>query len=294
MDRRSPQPYQDELDAALAAATVAGQAIQALVTSAETYTKTDGTPVTDADLAADRAIRGVLTERFPHDMLLTEEGVDDEERLSAERVWLVDPLDGTAEFVAGTGNYDVLVALIVNGRPVVAVACHPATGLICAAVVGQGAWLSSPDDPTQRPLVFTPVDPPAPPRLTTSRWFGAPGNTDALLRAAERLGVTPPAISRIGLTPRQLLGPKPEFDALIGLMADDPAHAMGYEWDFAVADLLVNEAGGAVTDLYGRLHRYNKPNVRNLGGLIVAIDPTTHARVLDALRPELTHVPQAG
>jgi myo-inositol-1(or 4)-monophosphatase len=62
---------------------------------------------------------------------------------------------------------------------------------------------------------------------------------------------------------------------------------MAFEWDFAVADLVIHEAGGMVTDLSGEQFRYNKPIPSNVGGLVAAADPTSHARVLAALQPEL-------
>jgi 3'-phosphoadenosine 5'-phosphosulfate (PAPS) 3'-phosphatase len=287
-------PYPDhpsaaELETAVAAASEAGRAIRDLSerAAAATYTKADGSPVTDADLAADRAIRAILAARFPADPVLTEEGADDPARLASSRCWIVDPLDGTAEFVAGSGNFDVLVALVVDGRPVAAAACHPPTGLVCAAALGGGAWTTTPDHPRPRPLRFPPLPPASAPRLATSTWFGAPANAAILARVAARVGAGPPEPTRVGFSPRQFFDPAHRRDALIGLRAgDDPHQAMGWEWDFAVADLIVREAGGLVTDLDGRPHRYNKPDTHNLGGLLAAVDPALHARLLAALVPE--------
>src|SRR3954462_10381957 len=87
--------------------------------AAKVYTKSDDSPVTDADLAADRVIRQRLAESFPSDAILTEEGADDNARFSAKRCWVVDPIDGTQQFIERTGQFDVLIALIVEGRPVV-------------------------------------------------------------------------------------------------------------------------------------------------------------------------------
>src|SRR5215204_2822792 len=134
--------WRPELDTALAA----GKAAEKLIldfynsASAETYTKLDGSFVTDADLAADRTIRKVISHAFPADALLTEEGTRDPDRLRNRRVWIVDPIDGTAEFVKRTGLFDVMIALAVEGRPVVAVSVNPVGKRTQAAVLGAGAW----------------------------------------------------------------------------------------------------------------------------------------------------------
>jgi len=285
-----PDRFDADLDAAVAAVTAGAAAIRDIYDrdSAVTYTKADGSPVTDADLAADRAIRDLLAARFPADAILTEEGADDPARLAADRCWVVDPLDGTAEFVARSGDFDVLVALVVGGRPVVAAGCHPPSGLVVAAALGAGAWTSTLADPARRPFRLVPVPENAPPRLLTATWFGGPGNLPALGRAAERLGAVPPVVRTTGFSPRLFIGSERDADAMLGLRAaPDTEQAMGWEWDFVVSDLIVHEAGGVVTDLRGHPHRYNKPVTRNLGGLIVAADPATHALLLAALEPEL-------
>ena len=110
--------YTSELEFAIATAIEAGEGIRRLydANSARTYMKPDESPVTDADLASDRIIRSRIVATYPNDAILTEEGVDDEVRLSAERVWIVDPIDGTIQFVERTGQFDVLMALVVD-RP---------------------------------------------------------------------------------------------------------------------------------------------------------------------------------
>jgi len=120
LDGRNPH-YRDEVDAAIAAALKAGSIVREFYDgeSAATYAKGDGSPVTDADLAADQAIRELLSERFPEDAILSEEGQDDQRRLSVSRCWIVDPIDGTEQFIQRTGEFDVLVALVEHGRPIV-------------------------------------------------------------------------------------------------------------------------------------------------------------------------------
>jgi 3'-phosphoadenosine 5'-phosphosulfate (PAPS) 3'-phosphatase len=276
---------QAEIDTAVRAATAAGRVVRDLYdrAAAATYAKADGSPVTDADLAADRVVRALLAERFPDDPILTEEGADDPTRLASARCWIVDPIDGTEEFVRRTGEFDVLVALVVDGRPVVAAGYQPATGLLCAAAAGGGAWTQRNGD-ERRPFRLDPVPFGTPPRLATSTWFGAPANLPVVGGIAARLGAVPPDVHGTGFSPRLFL-PVRRCDAMVGLNRG-PDQTMAWEWDFAVADLFIHEAGGVVTDLRGAPHRYNKPSPRNHGGLLAAVDPVTHTRLVETVPPE--------
>jgi 3'(2'), 5'-bisphosphate nucleotidase len=284
--RRASTTFDRELAVAAATATAAGAIVRDLYerAAAATHTKGDGSLVTDADLAADRTIRDRLAAAFPDDAILTEEGADDDARLVASRCWLVDPIDGTNQFVARTGEFDVLIALAVAGRPVVGVLYQPTTDTLLAAASGRGAWIERRG--RRRPLRFAPVPIDTPPRLMTSSWLGAPANLPLLERTAARLGGGTPIVSPFGVTVRHYIPPGNPADVLIGLNAAAD-QTMAWEWDFAAAEVVVREAGGRVSDLWGRPIRYNKPVPRNVGGILLSVDPTTHTRVLDALRPEL-------
>jgi 3'-phosphoadenosine 5'-phosphosulfate (PAPS) 3'-phosphatase len=282
LDGTNPR-YRGELDAAIAAALAAGAIVRDFYDgeTAATYAKGDGSPVTDADLAADRAIRDVLSDRFPDDAILSEEGQDDNRRQTKSRCWIVDPVDGTEQFIQRTGEFDVLVALVENGRPVAAAGYQPTTRLLIAATKDGGAWMQTGESDWQRVRLEPAQDPL---RVGTSKWFGAPGNAVIVESIADRLGAVPADPAVTGFSPRMFLAPR-TIDVMIGVRpgADQ---TMASEWDFAVADLVFHEAGGMVTDLAGRQFRYNKPVPNNLGGLIAAADPPSHARVVAALRRE--------
>ena len=281
--------YAAELETAAVAAMEAGAAIRDLYdrAAASTYTKADGSPVTDADLASDRIIRAAIAAHFPADPILTEEGSDDPARLASSRCWVVDPLDGTNQFVDRTGEFDVLIALVVDGRPVLGVSYHPPSGLLCTGVVGEGVRLSRGADRQEVRLASIPAD--ASLRLATSVWFGAPATLPALTRTANRAGAEAPETLLVGFPPRIMLLPNRRLDAYIGLPTPEQPD-MGWEWDFAAADALIHAAGGLFTDAWGRPHRYNKPRLRNTGGLIAAAAPSIHARLVAALAPELAPV----
>ncbi|MDQ3693700.1 MAG: 3'(2'),5'-bisphosphate nucleotidase CysQ [Chloroflexota bacterium] len=279
--------YARELDVAIIAATGAGRIVRDYydAASARTYEKGDGSLVTDADLASDRLIRDILAAHFPDDPILTEEGQDDPGRLTHARCWIADPIDGTEQFIQRTDDFDVLIALAVNGRPVVAAGVNPPTGLLCAAEHGQGAWLRDPAERALQPFSLQPRDDGDPARLATSVWFGAPGNAPLVAAVRRRFSSSRQEALKIGFTPRIFL-PSRAIDAYLGIRTGDD-QAMGWEWDFATADLFIHEAGGLVTDLSGEPFRYNKPLPRNTNGLVAARDPATHQRLLSAVRTEL-------
>jgi len=275
--------HRDDLDAAVEAALAAGAIVQDYFerATAATYEKSDGSPVTDADLAADQAIRDVLTNRFPDDAILSEEGKDDDRRLAVSRCWIVDPIDGTEQFIQRTGEFDVLVALVENGRPVAVAGYQPTARLLVTATEGGGSWVRHGDGELER-VRFEPAGDRL--RVGTSKWFGAPDNEAIVQSVANRLGLAPRPPAVTGFSPRLFLHPR-AIDVMIGVRPGED-QTMASEWDFTVADLVFHEAGGKVTDLAGQPFRYNKPVPHNLGGLVAAVDPKSHARALVALQQE--------
>lgn len=251
--------------------------------SAETYTKGDGSPVTDADLAADRVIRETVTHAFPDDALMTEEGENDAQRLSNRRVWIIDPIDGTAQFVARTGRFDVLIALAIDGEVTVAATIQPPTGLAHAAVKGAGAWRREGD--AWEPLVIATAS--EPPRLVASRYYLLPEQQDWPAIISQGVGAADLPVMDVGFQPRAFDPSERAYDAFLGF-PQDPETFAAREWDIAASDLIVHEAGGVLTDFHGRRHRYNKPHTHIEDGLLVSASPELHERLLEALRPLLS------
>lgn len=286
--------YRRELETALDAGRRAAKVIMEFydAQSAATYTKGDGSPVTDADLASDRVIRETISQAFPDDVLLTEEGASDTDRLANDRCWIVDPIDGTAQYVARTGLFDAMIALCVAGRPVVAVSVQPVVNRIQAAVAGAGAWeiadgvvttfRIAPHRDLPRMVTYEP------PRIVTSKWYG--GRDDdrgvAIQRIAGRVGAPEPPILEVGYQSRAFAKPGRTYDAFIGLPAASGI-SIAQEWDLACVDLITHEAGGRLTDCWGRLHRYNKRSTGISGGILASADPGLHRILLDAIAPEL-------
>ncbi len=142
-DADGPAAWETELRAAEQAAREAGDVIAGLYRGDYgVREKSRGDPVTTADLTANRAIREILAARFPQDAWLSEEDADDLGRLERSRVWIVDPLDGTREFIRGIPEFCVSIGLAVDGFPVVGVIYHPLRAELFTAVRGGGARLN--------------------------------------------------------------------------------------------------------------------------------------------------------
>lgn len=248
-------PWDQELAVAIAAAEAAAAVFPPVGTIPEVRHKPDGSPVTDADLAANARILAVLRSAFPADAILSEELADDRARLSAHRVWIVDPLDGTRDFAEGSSDYAVHVALAVEGLPVVAAVAWPGTGEVYTAVRGGGAAVQGPRG--TRRLHVAPARPLAEYRAAITRTSMHPPLADFLERT--RLGAT--AVRR-GASVKLLLLAAGEFDLCLTL------HDRENEWDSAAPGLIVTEAGGRATDADGRPFRYNQPDVRHRRGVL--------------------------
>jgi myo-inositol-1(or 4)-monophosphatase len=135
--------YAEELITAERAAREAGQIIAGLFRGKfDVHEKSRNNPVTTADLEANRKIREIIQGKFPEDGWLSEEDGDDTRRLASSRVWIVDPIDGTKEFIEGVPQFAVSIGFVDDGRPKAAVIYNPVEGRLYRASAGQGAELN--------------------------------------------------------------------------------------------------------------------------------------------------------
>ena len=134
--------YKKELENALKAAELAKREVLKFYKSKQynIETKEDNSPVTDADKAVDKIIKDYLSKKYPDHGFLTEESVDNKERLNKEYVWIIDPIDGTDSFIDGRDDFSTLIALCRNHEIVVAVISVPAKGEVYFASKWQGAF----------------------------------------------------------------------------------------------------------------------------------------------------------
>jgi hypothetical protein len=122
----------------------------------------------------------------------------------------------------------------------------------------------------------------------TSKWYGGlePAKSAAAARIADRFEASLPAALEVGFQSRAFSGPDRTYDAFIGLPAE-AGTSIAQEWDLACVDLITREAGGAFTDCWGRLHRYNKRSTSISGGILASASPDLQSALVDAIAPEL-------
>ena len=239
------------LDPVRAIARAAGEAImQVYAGDFAIEHKADDSPVTEADLAAHRIILAGLTSLTPSIPVLTEEGGLPvwAERQQWSRYWLVDPLDGTREFVKRNGEFSVNIALIEQHAPVLGVVYAPALGLEYAAVHGVGSWRFHADG-RQEELSVRPV--PTVPTLALSRSHGSK-KEQALIDAIGTVEIV-----RCGSALKTCLVAAGEADLY-------PRFGPTSEWDTAASQCVLEAAGGQLVDLAGSRLGYNhKESVLN-------------------------------
>jgi len=255
-------PFAHELSVAIRAAREAGAIALQMQGGIEAIKKADGSPVTPGDLAADAIVRQHLTLNFPADAILSEEEADSAERLSNRRLWIIDPIDGTKDYVAGSHEWAVQVALAVDGTLALGVLDLPAEGVCLVGVPGHGAWVL--DAQGQRPLAIDPA------------------NLDVLITSQSQRNRE--AVAKVSAA-------LPEFTSLyatsvgVKIWRMISGHAGLYvhprplaEWDAAAPAAVLLAVGGNVTDLAGAALRFNSPGGR-CPGLVYSKRPD-HAALI--------------
>jgi len=267
-------PLHAELAVAVQAARDAGAVILRHYGSiaAEAAAKPDGTPITRADLEANDLLVAALRAAFPDDGLLSEESVDDGGRLGRRRVWIVDPLDGTRDFVEHTGDFAVHVGLAIDGEPALGVVHQPTTGLTLTGVAGRGA--AALVGGAAVPVRGSSVAPLERLRVGVSRTASDPPLA-RFVAAAEAARLT---VVRMGASVKFMALAEGRLDAVVCLNDRER------EWDTCAPEAVLREAGCRITDLCGAPFRYNQPDVRHLRGSL-ASNGHCHADLLELARP---------
>lgn len=220
----------------------AGAAILAVDRSAmKVDGKTDGSPVTEADLAADRIIAEGLAQLAPKIPSLSEERASLATLPYRDSFFLIDPLDGTREFVAGRNEFTVNLALVTHGTPLLGIVSAPALGLIWRGVVGRGAERLTLGSGT--PQIETIRTRPCPPR--GSPWTAAVSRSHGDARTEAFIAARPGAV-------RAELGSAVKFGRVAeGAVDIYPRLSPTSEWDVAAGHAVVAAAGGKITDSRG-------------------------------------------
>lgn len=208
----------------------------------------DRSVVTQADLESDRILHGSLQEAFPEYGWLSEETKDDPIRFDARRVWIVDPMDGTREFVLKNPEYVVSVALVEDGAPILGVIYNPLTQDLYDAAVGAGTRLNGRPIDCHHPLDGKPVVEVSRSDIEKNRFSAY----DSHLKL-KPCGSIAYKLARLAAS---------HADATLSITPKN-------EWDIAAGVLLVQEAGGRVTDLDGQPYRFNQRDTL-VNGVIAA------------------------
>jgi 3'(2'), 5'-bisphosphate nucleotidase len=236
----------------------------------DVQSKPGNEPVTAADHAASALIVARLRAAFPDDVILSEEVPDDRSRLGRDRVWMVDPIDGTRDFIMGFEGFVVMIGLAVEGRPRVGAVAHPPTGRVCSGVVGAGAWMTGPDG-SRTPMHTSTIATPPGIRLVASKSHRT-ARIDAVRKA---LGIEDELnVGSIGLK--------------MALVAQGTRDLYVYPgsrtkiWDTCAPEAILARAGGRLTDLFGTGVDYAE--LRQKRGL-VASNGVVHDEVTGKLGP---------
>jgi 3'(2'), 5'-bisphosphate nucleotidase len=214
-------------------------------------TKVGDEPVTEADRAASALIVARLAAAFPTDAILSEELPDDGSRLTARRTWMVDPIDGTRDFIDGDVGFAVMIGVV----------SQPATGVTYGGVVGGPAWREGPEG-VRAPLRTSALAGPPGIRLVASKSHRTP-DIDAFRR---RLAIEDELnVGGVGLK--------------VGLVAEAARDLYVYPgkrtkiWDTCAPEAILLAAGGRLTDIEGQPLRYTDPDQHNRRGLIASNGP---------------------
>ncbi|TMJ00094.1 MAG: 3'(2'),5'-bisphosphate nucleotidase CysQ [Alphaproteobacteria bacterium] len=230
-------------------------------TAVRNWTKQGGSPVSDADIAVDNFLRQRLTAIAPDCGWLSEETEDDLARVHAPRIWVVDPIDGTRAYLSGRTDWSISVALVENGRPVIGAIFAPMQDACYLAVAGEG---------------------------TTLNGAAVAASGGASLDGIHAAGPKPMLERLAKVAPNLVLEPKVFSLALriarvaAGTLDLSFASHNSHDWDLAAADLLVHEAGGALTTFAGQQLIYNR--AEPLHATLVAAGRARHEAFLALVR----------
>lgn len=269
----SVEQYERELAAAKAAAREAGAIIMRHYGRPEisVNTKADQSPVTAADLEANGAIIRALSAAFPDDAILTEETPDDRARLTKKRVWIIDPLDGTRDFVARTGDFCVHIGLSVDSEAVVGVVYQPTVDSLAFAVKGGGAFEERGGE--TRALHASSLSAPGQIRIGVSRL----NLDDGLSKCLAAAGMSDRAV-RLGASVKHIALARGDLDAVLNLSPSEQ------EWDTCAPEVIMREAGCTVTNGDNVPFRYNQPDLFRPRGS-AASNGHCHKLVLRVMAP---------
>lgn len=271
--------YDHELRIALELAREAGAAILDLYEGPlhieQKAYDDDQEPVTQADKIANEIIVQRLQKEFPDDGILAEESIDTSRRLHKQRVWMIDPLDGTTGFIDGNGDFAVQIGLAENGESVLGVVYQPLSGVLYRAIRDGGTWIERPGFAPEKGQVSNHQEIWTM-RLAASRSHRSPRMDKVVTAFGLKHEVRRGSVGiKVGLLIEQ------QCDLYVHLSPRTK------QWDTCAPEIILREAGGTITDLFGKPLSYNKAEVQNRNG-VVASNGAAHETIIKTLQPLLT------
>jgi 3'(2'), 5'-bisphosphate nucleotidase len=257
-----------ELDIAIKAAIEAGKAILEIYQKDyKTSTKNDNSPITDADLKSNEVIKKILSQT--KHWILSEEDKDDLRRLSQETIWIVDPLDGTSDFIDKTGEFTVMISLIKNKKPILGVIGWPTGKTLFAAQKGSGAFKFSNEE--WQKISVTKIS-----EVPKCRTVGSRHHlSDKEKSFIKKLGIED--FTSIGSSLKVGKISSGEAEAYI-----TTTNKMK-EWDSAASYCIISEAGGKMTDMSGNDITYNNRDVYHQNGILVT-NGLVHNKIVEEFK----------
>lgn len=228
-------------------------------------------PVTEADQIANNFIVGKLKEQFPHDSIVAEESPLSVKLSPTGRVWYVDPLDGTKEFINKNGEFSVMIGLALEGQAKLGVVYQPAQDILYAGISDHEAWMET--DRVRKPLKASTDSHPESLTLIVSRSHRNP-HIDTI---KQHIGMTQEfACGSVGI----------KIGCIANRQADvyiEPGPFTSL-WDACAPEAIIRGAGGQFTDIYGEPILYGHDTLKNTKGL-VATNGACHDHVIQSIRP---------
>ncbi|MFB5602956.1 MAG: 3'(2'),5'-bisphosphate nucleotidase CysQ [Candidatus Nitrosomaritimum aestuariumsis] len=257
-----------EMDIALQAVKEAGSAILEIYGEKyQTSTKNDNSPITEADVKSNEIIKSILSKTSYQ--ILSEEDKDDKSRLSKDTIWIVDPLDGTSDFIDKTGEFTVMIALVKDQKPILGVIGWPTEETIFAAQKDNGAFRYS--EGQWEKISVTEIS-----ELSKCRAVGSRHHlSDREKMFIEKLGIE--NFTSIGSSLKVGKISSGEAEAYI-----TTTNKMK-EWDSAASHCIINEAGGKMTDMLGNEITYNNEIVNHQNGILVT-NGLIHNKILEEFK----------
>lgn len=245
-----------ELNTAIQAAVAAGDKILEIYRNDfSVYYKDDKSPVTEADIIANQVILTLLANCFPEDGFLSEEVIDDRSRFDKQRCWVIDPLDGTKEFVKKNGEFSVSIGLVDRGKVVLGVIYVPVRKRLYYATLGTGAYRKEADGQVTKLMTSVRKKPY---HLLISRSHPSK-KTLALLEKEEQNILS---VTEMGSAIKGCLIAEGLFDVYYNF-----GHSM--KWDTCAMECIVHEAGGIMRRLDDQPINYMEQNTKNFGFYII-------------------------